>query len=128
MKGNRINHPKKYKDGRKRWTEPRRIAYMKEYMKTVYHERKKDCDRNYQRKIKTEIRELLGNKCCICGYSGLALQVDHVNNNGAEERKKHGAGSSYWCKILREVRNSSKDYQLLCANCNMEKELRGGLP
>ena len=30
-KGNRINHLKKYKDGRERWMEPRRKAYMKEY-------------------------------------------------------------------------------------------------
>jgi len=33
MKGNRVNHPKKYPNGRKRWLEPNRKAYMKEYYK-----------------------------------------------------------------------------------------------
>ena len=126
MKGNRINHPKKYPNGRKRWTEEKRKAYQREYMRTVYKEKKRVMDREYHKKIKKEIFELLGNKCCKCGYSGLALVVDHVNNDGNIERKKYinGGSNRYWFNILKKIRTGSKDYQLLCANCNMEKEMK----
>jgi hypothetical protein len=123
--GNRTNHPKKYKDGRKRWAEPRRKSYMKEYMKTYPKEKKRRQDRNYHKKLKEAIIILLGRKCIICGYSGIALQVDHVNNGGNEERKKfiNGGNNRYGKFILDKIKAGSKDYQLLCANCNVEKEL-----
>jgi len=125
-RGNRINHLKKYKDGRKRWLEPERKTYMKEYMKTYPKEKKRRQDRDYHRKLKAAIISLLGNKCAICRYSGVALQVDHVNNDGNEERKKfvNGGSSRYWKFILDKVKAGSGDYQLLCANYNMEKELK----
>jgi len=109
-----------------RWKREDRKAYQREYMRTVYRVKKRELDRKYHKKIKSEIFELLGNKCAVCGYTGLALQVDHVNNQGNIERSKYinGGNNSYWKNILDKIKSGSKDYQLLCANCNLEKELR----
>ncbi len=78
--------------------------------------------------LKGEIYQLLGSKCVKCGYVGLALQIDHVNDNGQEERRTTAIGhtsgtASYMRFILKKIRAGSKDYQLLCANCNWEKEI-----
>lgn len=72
--------------------------------------------------IKRELFSLLGDKCVVCGYVGIALQLDHVNNGGNKERG-HIPAYHYWSIILDKVKNGSKDYQLLCANCNCEKEM-----
>ena len=76
-------------------------------------------------KVKTEILNLLGNKCKICGYSGLALQIDHVNGNGKRDKLYRGT-DNYYRHILKEIKNGSKEYQLLCANHNWEKALSKG--
>ena len=108
-----------------RWKREDRKVYQREYMRTVYKAKKQEIDRKYHQRIKKEIFVLLGDRCAICGYSGLALQVDHVNNDGAFERKKINSGSSrYWKNILDKIKEGSNEYQLLCANCNTEKELK----
>jgi hypothetical protein len=75
--------------------------------------------------------DLLGNKCVKCGFDNpLALQIDHVNNNGAEERRKYttnkngrfnGINLKYYRDLREKLKNGSKEYQLLCANCNAIK-------
>jgi uncharacterized OB-fold protein len=70
-----------------RWKRLNRIEYQKWYMKNIYREKKKESDRKHQWRIKGEIYELLGRKCTICGYTGLALQIDHVNNDGNKDNR-----------------------------------------
>lgn len=74
--------------------------------------------RECYQKIKNEIITLLGSKCVYCGFSDLrAIEIDHVNGGGHKERKKfHIYG--YYKHILEQVKAGSKDYQLLCSNCN----------
>ena len=80
--------------------------------------------RNYLRKKRNEILFLLGNKCVECNYTGLALQIDHVNENGCKERKRLGESTlNYYLTILKKIKEGSKEYQLLCANCNFIKRL-----
>jgi hypothetical protein len=76
-------------------------------------------------KIKNELFSLLGNRCIVCGYTGLALQLDHVNNNGAKDVREFGKGygTSFYRFVLEKVKSGSKDYQLLCATHNIEKEM-----
>jgi hypothetical protein len=63
----------------------------------------------------------LGDKCALCGFSDWrALQIDHVNNNGYQHRRKYNCGSNaYYNNILENI--DSGEYQLLCANCNWIK-------
>lgn len=83
---------------------------------------------SYYQKQKKKVFDLLGAKCAICGYEGLALDMDHVFNDGAEKRREHKAGTGgYINEILRSVEAGEGRIQLLCANCNAEKERRGYL-
>jgi len=86
---------------------------------------------NFQRigykRNKEEIFQLLGNKCsnpnCPIPVEKMdirALQIDHVKNNGAKERKIYSP-SQLRILILKEIRKGSKDYQLLCPYCNWVK-------
>lgn len=91
------------------------------YMENAERLRKNRRDRN--RKIRLEIIRLLGNKCCKCGFADVrALQLDHVKGNGKVDRSKHRSNPEiYQYYVLREIRNGSEQFQLLCANCNLIK-------
>jgi hypothetical protein len=87
--------------------------------------------RNRRSFLRTEILHLLGGKCVRCGFSDVrALQIDHVNLKAKHREKRHGqatTGSEMYLKfILNQVRNGSKDYQCLCANCNWIKRCENG--
>lgn len=82
-------------------------AYMREYMKRRYYERKK------------KIEAYLGGKCKRCN-STESLQVDHVD----PKKKSFGIGSSGgwnkpWSKLVVELDKC----QLLCGDCHTIKTL-----
>lgn len=82
--------------------------------------------RLYRRGLKQQVLDRYGNACKFCGYEDIrALQIDHINNNGAEERKALGGQSvSGWRFYQYLVAKGLPDgYQTLCANCNMIKQL-----
>jgi hypothetical protein len=84
--------------------------------------------------IKSKIFNLLGNKCAnpynIRHGNFLedkrCFQIDHIHGGGTRqirlEARKHGK-YGYLRKILTDLENSSKEYQLLCANCNQIKRI-----
>ncbi|MCK5612109.1 hypothetical protein KAR91_60115, partial [Candidatus Pacearchaeota archaeon] len=56
----------------------------------------------------------------------LFMELDHINNDGAKDRKVNGYGVKLMCRLKK--RNWPKDkYQLLCSNCNQGKERNGGI-
>jgi hypothetical protein len=64
-----------------------------------------------------------GGKCAICGEDlFIFLTIDHINNNGAEHRKKVGHKLATW---LRQ-NNYPEGFQVLCMNCNHAKWRVGG--
>jgi hypothetical protein len=63
--------------------------------------------------------KLLGQKCAWinCEWTDVrALQFDHINGGGHQERKLHSEG---W--VAARILEGSKDYQILCANHNWIK-------
>src|SRR6267142_5280607 len=66
-------------------------------------------------------------KCVLCEYDNiLALQIDHINGNGAEFRRKYphltGKAMAMWLKM----NNWPNGYRILCANCQiLERERLG---
>lgn len=88
----------------------------------------KCASRTRQRLLSYKVRviEGYGGKCVCCGESEpLFLQLDHVNNDGAIERKKYPKSTQLYLKVIRE--GFPSDYQLLCANCNFGRSLNGGV-
>ena len=77
----------------------------------------------HHRKLRIEILDTLGGKCKECGFSDYrALQVDHVNGDGAEDRK-NGMGRNHTRQVIESFLNNENKYQLLCANCNWIKRV-----
>lgn len=59
--------------------------------------------------------------CRSCGQGDIdVLNVDHIENNGMEHRKKVPTSS-----ILRWIIQNDypSGFQILCANCNLKKEV-----
>ena len=68
-------------------------------------------------------------KCNHCGYDDIrALCLDHINNDGAEQRRKirpkskHRGGNAIDVYINAKRNKFPKDLQVLCSNCNRIKE------
>lgn len=66
-----------------------------------------------------------GRECVCCGESEvLFLCLDHIENDGAAHRRKHGTGSKFMEWVVRN--NYPPGLQTLCWNCNAGKHLNGG--
>ena len=79
---------------------------------------------NYNVKYRMSVLEILGLSCIQCGFSDIrALQIDHVNGNGFKERKTERVTGNPYKVMLKKVIDGSKDYQVLCANCNWIKKV-----
>ena len=75
---------------------------------------------------------LLGSRCFTCGFSDVrAIQIDHVNGDGAAERKA-ARGTMLYKPMLKLFTENPAEfalrYQLLCANCNwIKRSVKGEL-
>lgn len=57
------------------------------------------------------------NDCACCGENTIEfLTVDHMNNDGAAERKITGSGSNFYWWLKNN--DFPAGYQILCYNCN----------
>lgn len=65
-------------------------------------------------------------KCSCCGENNLGfLTIDHINNDGAKDRRKH---KSTWALFIWLKKNNYPEgYQILCYNCNMGRAYNDGV-
>jgi len=103
------------------------------------------CDQRYQahwklhykasqRRAYLELKMLVfdgygGPMCACCGESEiLFLSIDHINEDGAEHRRKLGKryGWSGFYSWLKQ-NNFPTGFQVLCHNCNIAKHRNGGI-
>jgi len=91
----------------------------REYLK----KRKSEIEGTFRNTYRLKIILALGDKCNRCGFTDLrALQIDHVYGFGVYQiRTFKGSRWNYYKKILEEINKGSKEYQILCANCNWIK-------
>lgn len=77
--------------------------------------------------LRSEVVAAYGGKCACCGESEPKfLQIDHIHNDGAEDR----AGGLVTISLYRWLKRHGypKDrFRLLCANCNLGRHLNGGI-
>lgn len=100
--------------------------YMRNYMRT--HPKYTIKNREYNRKQKVEVLTHYSNppKCACCGENHIEfLTIDHINGDGAEQRKRLSGDSQKFSGFLFYewliINNFPKGYQVLCMNCNMAK-------
>ncbi len=77
--------------------------------------------------LRTEMIATYGGKCACCGeQESIFLDLDHINNDGAADRRERGNGQRLlvWLKANDWPRDR---YQLLCCNCNQGKARNGGV-
>lgn len=84
-----------------------------------------------RRKIRYKIECIIayGGKCVCCGETIMEfLTIDHIFNDGAEDKKNYsGSGGHVW-KYLRDLGYPKDRYQLMCFNCNCAKGHFGSCP
>lgn len=82
----------------------------------------------YHRHNKEEVIKSYGGHCLICGEIDPAvLTIDHIFDDGAEERKIRYSGASFY-RFLKKQGFPKDRYQLLCMNCNFRKRVYGPDP
>lgn len=79
-------------------------------------------------RAKEKVLAHYGAACICCGETELRfLTVDHVNNDGATDRKQNGRlGGKNLCAAI-VARKYPSSYQIMCFNCNCGRALNGGL-
>jgi len=105
---------------------------MQKHSHKYYHKRnhKKEWRDHHLKKqidLRNTMLDAYGAKCNCCGETIRAfLTLSHVNNDGAEERRKIGKNPKVmWRKAIAEV--DSGRYELLCWNCNAGAKSNGGV-
>jgi hypothetical protein len=53
------------------------------------------------------------------------LEIDHIHNNGCEERRADRGNHFLVYQRIRDGNVNLNDYQLLCRNCNASKRRNG---
>lgn len=78
-------------------------------------------------KLKLDMIEALGGKCVCCGEAHPNfLTLDHVLNNGAEQRKELNEQQIY--RRARKAGWPKEEWECLCINCNFAKGHFGQCP
>ena len=73
---------------------------------------------SYAARLKSEIVQAYGGKCVCCGESNPGfLTIDHIFNDGQEDRAKNGSGQTFYT-YLRNSGFPKDRYRLMCMNCN----------
>lgn len=90
------------------------------------NQRSKDKDE----KCKLETITEYGGKCICCGETlPIFLTIDHVNEDGAEERRRlNNPGGHRFYRLLKKQGYPKDKYQILCFNCNHAKHVLGTCP
>jgi len=86
----------------------------------------KEPQRRYRRRVKLAVFNHYGNndpKCVVCNEGNIdMLTIEHINDNGQEERKKTGTGSNFytWLKVNGFPNNG---YEIKCFSCNLGRRI-----
>lgn len=79
-------------------------------------------------KLKIEVINAYGGKCACCHETTFEfLTLDHINNDGADHRRKVGG---YTRKVWSDLKKNGFPpiMQVLCANCHLAKTISGECP
>lgn len=85
-----------------------------------------EANRRYATKKRQEVVALLGSKCRCCDERRFSfMSIDHINGGGNKHRKRVPSPATFYNEVMQAIRAGSKEYQLLCMNCNHSKRRLG---
>src|SRR6185312_2337885 len=84
--------------------------------------------KEYRDTLKAEALSAYGIKCACCGVNHPAfLTIDHINNDGAEHRRRYNINTGRETYLWLRSHNFPPGFQVLCANCNHGKNVNKGI-
>lgn len=89
--------------------------------------------KSYMRKYRAQAKDDAfkaygGFKCACCGEAeSLFLDIDHMDNNGADHRREHNLNSGAQFYVWLRHNNYPSNFQVLCCNCNRGKFRNNGV-
>lgn len=127
----RKHDQKRNAERRKKWREDsayrarNRQACQKYRVENGDHLR--DKAREAARACRRQVIEKYGGECVCCGEEHWEfLAIDHIDSDGAEDRKKRGGAVALYRFLAK---NPVQDgYQVLCSNCNTAVAFYGYCP
>lgn len=73
--------------------------------------------------VKIKVLDAYGGCCAVCGIiNPQYLSIDHINDNGAEHRRKIGVSTGSHFYLWLKKHNYPPGYQILCHNHNGAKQ------
>ena len=123
-KNSRICKECHYKNGMI-WRNKNRDKVNKSALKNYYKDPKKHhiAVQKARVKVRLDMISEYGGECSTCGISDVdVLDIDHIDNNGADDRKHNLYGYNLY-RHLKRLGWPKDNFQLLCKNCNWKKHL-----
>jgi hypothetical protein len=85
----------------------------------------------YRNKLKEDVLQHYGGSCFCCQENNKAfLTIDHIHNNGAEQRTSlfgKNIGGGYRFYLWLKKNNWPEGFQVACFNCNQGRANNGGI-
>lgn len=80
-------------------------------------------------RAKQDMLDAYGHECACCGESEIGfLSLDHIDTNGAKERRDSGRKGGYVFYAWLRLNGWPDGYQVLCYNCNCARYYLGECP
>mgnify|MGYP001576203514 CR=1 FL=1 len=126
--GNICRDCRRKRDAERRAANPEQFRAAINKWTSANRERARFISRRADIKLRHEILSAYGGKCACCGETQiLFLTIDHVNDDGKQQRLHGDHGCSYrlYRKLIRE--GFPAYCQVLCFNCNHGRFINGGV-
>jgi hypothetical protein len=102
------------------------VAYSSKYSKEHRIEARENTNR-YYRNARNAVLQKLGGLCAVCGWNDWrALELDHINSDGSEDRKIKRSWSYGDYKRMLDDPQLATRFQVLCCNHNRIKAHEAG--
>jgi hypothetical protein len=92
----------------------------------AWYQRNKERIAAERQVLKCSVLAKYGGLCACCGETDFAfLTIDHIHNDGGEDRRRvRASGNAFYRRLVDAPKRD--DLQVLCFNCNYAKNLNGG--
>jgi hypothetical protein len=100
------------------------IVKMKKSWRDDHRQHMRDYQKAYRYNRKLLVINNYGGKCVCCGFDKIdALTIDHIDGGGNKHRREIGGTNGLYKWLVQN--NFPNGFQVLCANCNLVKSIRG---